>query len=151
MLPSERLRTLEIVLPEPGKPLGNYATAKRVGPHVFVSGQLPVDDAGAMITGRLGGGVDLATGQRAARLAVLRALGAAAAAAGHIDELREVIRMTVYVNAAPSFTEHAQVADGASDVLVQIFGDDGLPVRAAVGVASLPRNAAVEVELVVGV
>ncbi|MGL5249329.1 MAG: RidA family protein, partial [Brooklawnia sp.] len=101
--------------------------------------------------GRLGGGLGVAEGQTAARVAVLNALAAVSALLGHVDEIREVVRVVVYVNSSTGFTEHAQVANGASDVLLEIFGDAGRHVRSAVGVAALPLNAAVEVELVVGV
>ena len=103
------------------------------------------------MTGRLGGGLGVAEGQAAARVAVLNALAAVSSLLGHVDEIREVVRVVVYVNSSTGFTEHAQVANGASDVLLEIFGDAGRHVRSAVGVAALPLNAAVEVELVVGV
>ena len=103
------------------------------------------------MTGRLGGGLGVAEGQTAARVAVLNALAAVSALLGHVDEIREVVRVVVYVNSSTGFTEHAQVANGASGVLLEIFGDAGRHVRSAVGVAALPLNAAVEVELVVGV
>lgn len=152
MLPSERLAELGIELPAAAAPLGAYLPAKRIGGQITTSGQLPVAADGSITTGRLGpGGLDLAAGQQAARVAVLKALSAAAVVAGHVDEIREVIRVVVYVNSSPTFYDQPKVANGASELLIEIFGDAGRHVRSAVGVASLPANAAVEVELVVGV
>lgn len=151
MLASERLAELGIELPIRTTPLGAYIPAKQWGSQVFTSGQLPVLADGKIVTGRLGGGLGVAEGQAAARVAVLNALAAVSALLGHVDEIREVVRVVVYVNSSTGFTEHAQVANGASDVLLEIFGDAGRHVRSAVGVAALPLNAAVEVELVVGV
>jgi enamine deaminase RidA (YjgF/YER057c/UK114 family) len=151
MLASERLAELGIELPIRTTPLGAYIPAKQWGSRVFTSGQLPVLADGKILTGRLGGGLGVPEGQAAARVAVLNALAAVSALLGHVDEIREVVRVVVYVNSSTGFTEHAQVANGASGVLLEIFGDAGRHVRSAVGVAALPLNAAVEVELVVGV
>ena len=151
MLASERLAELGIELPIRTTPLGAYIPAKQWGSRVFTSGQLPVLADGKILTGRLGGGLGVPEGQAAARVAVLNALAAVSALLGHVDEIREVVRVVVYVNSSTGFTEHAQVATGASGVLLEIFGDAGRHVRSAVGVAALPLNAAVEVELVVGV
>ena len=151
MLASERLAELGIELPIRTTPLGAYIPAKQWGSRVFTSGQLPVLADGKILTGRLGGGLGVPEGQAAARVAVLNALAAVSALLGHVDEIREVVRVVVYVNSSTGFTEHAQVANGASGVLLEIFGDAGRHVRSSVGVAALPLNAAVEVELVDGV
>ncbi|MGB3954139.1 MAG: RidA family protein [Brooklawnia sp.] len=151
MLASERLVELGIELPLKTAPLGAYLPAKRWGSRVFTSGQLPIQADGKILTGRLGGGLDVTDGQQAARTAVLNALAAITALLGHVDEIREVVRLMVYVNSSTAFTEQAKVANGASELLLEIFGDNGRHVRSAVGVAALPMNAAVEVELVVGV
>ncbi|WP_169799288.1 RidA family protein, partial [Nocardioides jensenii] len=97
--------------------------------------------------GRVGAEVSLEEGQAAAAIAAANAVSAAAAAAGSLDAIGRVLRMTVYVNAAADFTEHSRVADGASQRLVELLGDRGAAVRSAVGVASLPGGACVEVEL----
>lgn len=149
MLVSERLAELGIELPPTTAPLGAYVPAKRQGSQIVTSGQLPVHLDGTILTGRLGGGLDVAEGQQAARLAVLKALSAAAALAGHVDEIREIVKVVVYVQSSSSFTEQPQVANGASELLLEIFGDAGRHVRSAVGVAALPMNAAVEIELTV--
>lgn len=151
MLASKQLADLGIELPVTAAPLGAYLPAKKVGSQVFTSGQLPINADGKVITGRLGDGLDVAAGQQAARLAILKALAAVATAVGHIDEIREVVRVCVYVNSAPSFTEQALIANGASELLIEVFGEAGRHVRSAIGVAALPANAAVEVELVVRV
>ena len=149
MSASERLTELDIELPATPVSLGAYAPAKRVGTQVFTSGQLPIDLDGNIITGRLGADVDLDSGKQAARLAILRALSAVVSVAGTIDAIREVVRVCVFVNSTPEFTDQALVANGASELLIELFGEEGRHVRSAVGVAVLPANAAVEVELVV--
>ena len=149
MSASERLTELNIELPATLVSLGAYAPAKRVGTQVFTSGQLPIDLDGNIITGRLGADVDLDGGKQAARLAILRALSAVVSVAGTIDAIREVVRVCVFVNSTPEFTDQALVANGASELLIELFGEEGRHVRSAVGVAVLPANAAVEVELVV--
>lgn len=151
MLASERLAELGIELPVAAAPLGAYVPARRIGSQVLTSGQLPITADGGSITGRLGADLDVAAGQRAARAAALKAIAAAVRQVGHVDEIREIVKVVVYVCATASFTDHAKVANGASDLLIEIFGDAGRHVRSAVGVASLPAGAAVEVELVVGI
>lgn len=151
MLPSERLAELGIDLPSMAAPLGAYLPARRSGSQVLTSGQLPIGADGKIITGRLGAGLDVAQGQRAARVAVLRALAAAVSVAGHVDEIHAIVKLVVYVNSDPGFVEHPQVANGASELLIEVFGDPGRHVRSAVGVAALPADAAVEVELIVEV
>ena len=148
MLPSERLALAGLELPTPVAPIGSYVPAKRVGDQIWTSGQLPIGPDGKLASGRLGAGVSVADGQQAARTAALNAVAAAAAIAGHVDEIEGVAKVTVFVSSAPSFTEQPQVANGASDLLAEIFGDAGRHVRSAVGVAALPKDASVEGELV---
>lgn len=149
MSASTRLGELGIELPAAPAPLGAYAPAKRVGTQVLTSGQLPIDADGQILTGRLGDGVDTDTGKHAAQLAIIRALSAVVSVTGDIDAIREVVRVCVFVNSSPEFTDQAVVANGASELLIEVFGEAGRHVRSAVGVAVLPANAAVEVELVV--
>ncbi|WP_341729140.1 RidA family protein [Brooklawnia sp.] len=149
MSASDRLAELGVDLPAAPVPLGAYAPAKRVGTQVFTSGQLPIDANGEILTGRLGDDVEVNAGKRAARLAILRALSAVVSVTGDIDAIREVVRVCVFVNSRPDFTDQALVANGASELLIELFGEEGRHVRSAVGVAALPANAAVEVELVV--
>lgn len=151
MTASQNLDDLGIELPTVATPLGSYLPALRDGQHVLTSGQLPIDAVGNLVAGRLGADLDVPAGQQAARQAALNAVAAAASVAGGIDVISRVVKVTVFVNSDPVFTDQAAVANGASDLLAQIFGDQGRHVRSAVGVAVLPRNAAVEVELTVSV
>lgn len=146
---TERLAELGINLPAPITPLGAYVPAKMAANQVITSGQLPITEDGELITGRLGAGIDLADAQAAARQAALNALGAAAKAAGGLERIAGVLRVVVFVNCTPDFTDQASVANGASQLFAEIFGEAGHHVRSAIGVAALPKNAVVEVELVV--
>lgn len=146
---SERLAELAIDLPTPVVPLGSYIPATISGNQVLTSGQLPVAASGEVITGRLGADCDLARAQQAARLAALNALAAAAATVGGVDAITRVVRVAVFVNSTADFTDQALVANGASEILGEIFGEAGRHVRSALGMAALPKNAVVEVELVV--
>ena len=145
--PSQRLAELGIELPPVAAPVGSYVPATRLGDTVQTSGQIPYTPDG-LVTGIVGSETDAAAAQAAARVAALNALAAAAEVAGGVDALRGIARVTVFVASAPGFTEQAAVANGASDVLAEIFGADGCHIRSAVGVAVLPKNASVEVELV---
>lgn len=142
------LADLGIELPTVVAPLGSYLPVLLDGRRIHTSGQLPIDADGNLAAGRLGVDLDVAAGQQAARTAALNALGAVASVVD-LDAVARVVKVTVFVNSDPSFTDQAAVANGASDLLSQVFGDAGRHVRSAVGVAVLPRNAAVEVELTV--
>lgn len=149
MTPSERLVALGLELPPVARPLAAYVPATTSGGQVFTSGQLPSVQGELVATGKLGAGVSLEQGVRAARVAVLNALAAAASELGGVDNIARVVKVVVYVASTPEFTAQPQVANGASELLGEVFGDAGRHVRAAVGVASLPLDAPVEVELVV--
>lgn len=149
MKPSDRLSELEIALPVPAAPIGSYIPAVRSGRLIFTSGQLPLRDGKLLFTGKVPSDVTLEKAAEASGIAILNALGAAAQLAGRIDDIDRVIRVCVFVNSSPGFFEQPTVANGASDLLVKIFGDKGRHARSAVGVTELPKNAAVEVELVV--
>ncbi|SER94873.1 Enamine deaminase RidA, house cleaning of reactive enamine intermediates, YjgF/YER057c/UK114 family [Propionibacterium cyclohexanicum] len=146
-IPSERMAELNIVLPDVARPVGSYLPARRVGDLVFVSGQLPLNGE-KLVTGLVGGPVSLESAARAARTACANALAAAAQVAGGVDAIKGIVRVAVFVASADGFTEQAAVANGASDLLTEVFGDAGRHVRSAVGVALLPKNACVEVELI---
>lgn len=148
MVWSELLDAVGVTLPPVATPLASYVPATVVGDQVLTSGQLPMVDGALACTGKVGAEVDLDTAVAAARACILNALAAAADAAGGVDQLARVVRVVVFVASAPDFTEQAVVANGASDLLVELFGDAGKHVRSAVGVAVLPKNAPVEVELV---
>ena len=149
MNPSERLTQRNLVLPTVAAPVGSYVPAIRAGQLVLTSGQLPFRDGKLVCTGKVPADVAVPLAAEAAELAMLNAVAAAAWTAGGIDNIARVVRVCVYVNSSPGFTEQPKVANGASDLLTAIFGDAGRHVRAAVGAAELPLGAPVEVELVV--
>jgi enamine deaminase RidA (YjgF/YER057c/UK114 family) len=141
-----RLAELGITLTEAPAPAANYVPYVVSGNLVFISGQISRDDNG-LITGQLGGGVDVDTGRAAARTCALALIAQLrAACGGDLDRLVRVVKLTGFVNAAPDFTGHPAVINGASDLFVEVFGDRGRHARAAVGSVSLPLGVAVEVE-----
>jgi enamine deaminase RidA (YjgF/YER057c/UK114 family) len=141
-----RLAELGITLTEAPAPAANYVPYVVSGNLVFISGQISRDDNG-LITGQLGGGVDVDTGRAAARTCALALIAQLrAACGGDLDRLVRVVKLTGFVNAAPDFTGHPAVINGASDLFVEVFGDRGKHARAAVGTVSLPLGVAVEVE-----
>ncbi len=144
--PSQRLAELGLELPPVATPLAAYTPALKVGGQVLTSGQLPIRDGTLVATGRLGAGVSLDDGVAAARQCALNALAAAADVAGGIDNIARVIKVVVFVASDPSFTAQPQVANGASELLGEVFGTPH--ARSAVGVAVLPIDAPVEVEIV---
>lgn len=134
-------------LPTPPKPQGRYVPALRVGELVMTAGMTPRVDGVLQFTGKVGRDVSLEDARQAAAVAASNAVAAAAEAVGSAELIQRALRMTVFVNAAEDFTAHPQVADGASDALAELLGERGVVVRSAVGVASLPGGACVEVEL----
>ena len=146
---SGRLSTLGHVMPQPSTPAANYIPWVRTGNQVFVSGQVPLKEGRAAYMGKVGADLDMETGQKAAQLCALNILAHLASAVE--DDLSRVVRcvrLGGFVNAAPDFDQHPKVLNGASDLMVEVFGENGKHTRAAVGVASLPRGAAVEVDAV---
>ena len=146
-----RLRELGLVLPDAPAPVANYVPACLVGDLLFISGQVSRKADGGMITGKLGGGLDVAQGREAARVCALNILAQAKAALGSLDRIARIVKLTGFVNAVPAFTDHPQVVNGASDLLVEVLGDRGRHTRSAVGMSSLPVDAAVEVEAILAV
>lgn len=143
----KRLDELGIIVPEPSKPVATYTPYRIVNDMVYLAGQGPSLDTQENVTGKLGAGLTLDDGRNAARLTVLNILAQAkAACGGNLDKIAQWVRLTGYVNSAPDFTDQPRVINGASDLLVQIFGDKGLHARAAIGVNALPFNIAVEIE-----
>ena len=151
MKPSERLAGFEMQLPQVAAPVGSYVPAVRSGHHVLTSGQLPMRHGQLVCTGRVGADVTIEEATAAAALAALNGVAAAAEVVGGIVQVARIFRVGVYVYSGPGFTDQPKVANGASDLLAGIFGDAGKHARSAVGVAALPLNAAVEVELIVEV
>jgi len=147
MKPSERLQELGLRLPTPPNPVGAYVPGLRTGNLVFVSGQIPITGGVVTVAGKVGADVTVEEAAKAARHCALAALSVAADTAGGIDQIARIVRLAVYVCSAPGFTAQPTVANGASELMVEIFGDRGRHVRAAVGANELPLGAAVEVEL----
>jgi enamine deaminase RidA (YjgF/YER057c/UK114 family) len=145
------LAELGLTLPAVVTPLAAYIPAVRTGPLVFTSGQLPLVEGRLTTVGKVGAEVSVEEGADCARTAALNALAAVAAELGGLDDIARVVRVMVYVASAPDFTAQAQVGNGASQLLGEIFGDAGRHARSAVGVAVLPLDAPVEVELMVEV
>jgi enamine deaminase RidA (YjgF/YER057c/UK114 family) len=142
-----RLRELGIELPQASAPVANYVPYTTSGNLVIVSGQVSVRGGKPEFVGKLGRDIDVASGQQAARLCALNVVAHLKnACGGDLDRVRRVLRLGGFVNCTPEFTEMPQVVNGASNLMVEIFGDAGKHARAAVGVASLPLGVAVEVE-----
>ena len=145
--PETRLAELALVLPEVRPPAGTFVHAVRTGNLVFVGGHLPWRPDGTLVLGKLGAELDAAAGYDAAKLAALSALATIRAEFGTLDRVARVIKLYGVVNATADFVQHTQVINGASDIFVAVFGDAGQHVRLAVGVASLPFNLALEIEV----
>lgn len=147
----DKLRELGLHLPEVVKPLAAYVPAVRSGKLVFVSGQVPIVDGRLPLTGKVGAEVTAEQAHGLAQRAALNAIAAAAAEAGGLDRIQRVVKVTGYVACTPDFHGHPGVINGASELIGQIFGEAGAHARAAVGVAALPLDAPVEVEMIVEV
>lgn len=146
--PSQRLAALDLELPPVAAPVAAYVPATRVGTQIWTSGQLPFVAGSLPSTGLVGADLTTAEAVDLARICGLNALAAAASVAGGIDALGRILKLTVFVASAPGWTEQPIVANGASNLIGEIFSDAGQHVRSAVGVAALPLGAPVEVELV---
>ncbi|TMB67763.1 MAG: RidA family protein [Chloroflexi bacterium] len=146
---AERLRELGITLPA-RRSYGKYAGAVRAGNLVFVSGAGPIGADGA-VTGKVGGDVDIGVAQAAARLCVINCLSALQEEIGELEEVGRVVKLLGFVNSAPGFNDQHAVMDGASSLLLDLFGERGKHARSSVGMAELPMNIAVEVEMIVEV
>ncbi|MBB5047175.1 enamine deaminase RidA (YjgF/YER057c/UK114 family) [Rhodopseudomonas rhenobacensis] len=145
----QKLAAQGVTLPEPKSPVANYVGFVRSGNLLFVSGQICSDAEGQLIAkGKLGAGVTLEQGVAAARGCAINLLAQVKAALGDLDKVVRVVRLGGFVNAAPDFFDAPKVVNGASDLMVAAFGDKGRHARAAVGVAALPADAAVEVDAV---
>lgn len=143
-----KLAELGLTLPPAAAPVAAYVPAVEAGGMLHLSGQLPFRD-GRVVTGRLGDGLTLEQGQEAARLCGLMVAAQVKAALGGFGRVKRIVKLGVFVNSAPDFTDQPLVANGASELMVALFGEAGRHARAAVGVAALPLGAAVEVDAVV--
>ena len=143
-----RLAELGIVLPEPVAPVANYVPYVRSGSLLTVSGQISLGPNGLM-AGKLGGGVSIEEGQKAARQCGLNVIAQIKAAIGNLDGVIRIVRLGGFINCTPDFLDGPKVMNGASDLMVDVFCEKGRHARSTIGVAALPANAAVEVEALV--
>lgn len=146
-----KLKALHIELPMAPKPVANYVPVVRAGDLLFLSGVLPSRDGQLILTGKLGQGITIEQGMEAAKVAALNALAIVRSEVGSLDKVKRIVKMVGHIASAPGFTDQPQVLNGASDLLVQIFGEAGKHARVAVGAAELPRQAPLEIELIVQV
>jgi enamine deaminase RidA (YjgF/YER057c/UK114 family) len=144
----ERLKQLGIKLPDPPEPFGTYAEAVQTGNLLFLTGMLPTEGRAAKFIGRVGAELDVETGRKAAYLAALNALAVARQHLGSLNKITRVVRLGVSVATSGDVREQPKIADGASDLLQDVFGEDKNPSRLVVGVASLPLGTPVELELI---
>ncbi|HXK33245.1 MAG TPA: RidA family protein [Dehalococcoidia bacterium] len=144
----DRLNELGLALPAVAKPRWAYVPAVQSGKLLFVSGQIGTEDGRVVHPGKLGREVDVAAGQEAARACAISALAVARAHTGSLDDVARVVKLTVFVASADGFTDQPTVANGASELLRDVFGEAGLGARSAVGVAELPLGASVEAEFI---
>jgi enamine deaminase RidA (YjgF/YER057c/UK114 family) len=147
----QRLQELGVTIPAAAAPAANYVPFVQTGNLLFPSGQLPMKDGKLAVTGLLGRDLDTPAGKEAARLCAINVLAQAKAALGDLDRIRRLVKITCYVASIPDFTEQHLVANGASDFFAQALGERGKHARVAIGMASLPLNAAVEIEAVIEV
>ena len=148
---TERLAELGLTLPAVTAPVAAYVPAVRTGNYAYTSGQLPIVDGKLQATGKVGDSVSTEEAAALARICALNALAAAAGAAGGLDVIKRIVKVTCFVASAPTFTGQAQVANGASQLLIDVFGESGRHARSAVGMAVLPLDSPVEVEMIVEV
>ena len=147
----EKLRELGIHIPEAAKPVAAYVPAKKVGNLIFTAGQLPMVNGELVSKGLLGKDLETEEAYTAARICTINALAAIKSLIGDLDEIQQIVRVVGYVASVPTFTQQPAVVNGASELLLQIFGENGIHARSAVGIAVLPMNASVEIELTVEV
>lgn len=147
--PEERLAALGITLPDAPRPAAAYLPVQTVGDLLFTAGQVAVGPHGLVAMGLLGASVDLETGVRCARQCAINVLAQLKAELGNLDRVRQVVKLTVFVASDPAFTEQHLVANGASELFAEVFGERGRHARSAVGAAALPTGTPVEVEAIV--
>lgn len=145
----EKIKELGLVIPQTPAPLAAYIPAVQIGNFVFTSGQVPLSDGKIKFTGKVGKDLDEAEGQLAAELCALNCLSAIKGAAGDLDKIERIVKLVVYVNSDENFTAQPKVANGASELMIKIFGEKGKHARSTVGVNQLPMNAAVEIEMII--
>jgi enamine deaminase RidA (YjgF/YER057c/UK114 family) len=147
----QRLSELGITLPQPAAPVASYVPAVEVGGLLHISGQISVAEDGKLILGRLGEDMNLERGIEAARRCGIMLLAQIKAALGSLDRVERIVKLGAFVNSAPAFTDQPKVANGASELMQEVFGEAGRHARSAVGVSVLPLGVAVEVDAIVAV
>jgi enamine deaminase RidA (YjgF/YER057c/UK114 family) len=145
----DKLISLGITLPSPSASAGSYVPVVISHNFAFVAGQIPIEGGQVKFKGKVGMDISIEAGQQAARLCTINALAQLKSALGSLDRIKRVVKVTGFVNCDPSFAEQPKVVNGASDLLVQVFGEKGKHARAAVGASSLPLGSSVEVEFIV--
>jgi enamine deaminase RidA (YjgF/YER057c/UK114 family) len=148
MSPEDRIRDLGLQIPDVAAPLASYVPAARTGAYVYTSGQLPIVKGELVATGKVGAEIDPERAAELAKVCALNAIAAVRAEVGELSRVRRIVKVVGFVASAPDFFGQPQVINGASDLLGEVFGDAGQHARSAVGVAVLPRDAPVEVELI---
>lgn len=149
--PEEKLKNLNITLPTPSTPIANYVKYVRTGNLIFLSGHGPSKTDGSYITGKLGRDLSIEEGYAAAKLTGIALLATLKSAIGDLSKVKRIVKVLGMVNTVDSFTDQPKVVNGFSDLMVAIFGDKGKHARSAVGMAALPMNMSVEIEMVVEV
>lgn len=147
----DKLKDLNIELPKASSPVANYVNAVRTGNLIFLAGKGPKRFDGTYITGKVGKDLTIEQGYDAARLVAINQLAVLKAELGNLDRVKRVVKVLGMVNSTPDFTNHPEVINGFSDLMVEVFGEKGKHARAAVGMGSLPRNISVEIEMIVEV
>ena len=147
--PEAKLDSMGIVLPQPASPVANFVNTVQVGNLLFLSGNGPLRPDGNFITGKVGTDLSIEEGYEAARLTGINQIAILKSALGDLKRVKRIVRATGMVNASPDFTQHPSVVNGFSDLMVAVFGERGKHTRAAVGMASLPFNIAVEIDVIV--
>ncbi len=145
----EKLKELGIEIPVAPKPLAAYVTAKKVDKYVYTAGQLPVAEGKLQFEGKMGKTVSIEDGTKAAKLCAINCLSAIKSVTSSLDDIEEIVKLTAFVASEEGFNGQPQVANGASEFVVEVFGEAGKHSRSAVGVSELPLNAPVEVEMIV--
>jgi enamine deaminase RidA (YjgF/YER057c/UK114 family) len=144
----EKLATLNITLPTPPKPAGSYIPVVKTGNLVFVSGQIPMKDGQVQFKGQVPTSISVEDAQKAAKLCMINVLAQLKSELGTLDKISRIVRVSGFVSSSQEFYEHPKIINAASDLLFEIFGEKGKHARIAVGVASLPLNSAVEIDLI---
>jgi enamine deaminase RidA (YjgF/YER057c/UK114 family) len=145
----QKLKELLITLPQPIAPVANYVPFVRSGNQIFISGQLPIQDGEVKFVGKLGDNISIEEGQKAARLCAINIIANLKIACdGNLDKVVRCVKLGIFVNAVAEFTNHPIVANGASDLMVEVFGAQGKHSRFAMGAGSLPRGVSVEIDAV---